>query len=172
MVHGRVVRPPHYGARLDALDEAPIRAMPGVIAGSQIPCAPAAFGAAPEGRFCGDGTAMVCGAEPDENAVIATDGTVCHRDLRRPQGSRNRPGGPYRFVDFAPGDFVKGERNAAYHVSNRPCFDTIEVKGGGGALASAILASLIKKPIVPPLAELAGLPSMGLATMKRPPLCE
>ena len=32
MVHGRVVRPPHYGARLDALDEAPIRAMPGVIA--------------------------------------------------------------------------------------------------------------------------------------------
>jgi nicotinate dehydrogenase subunit B len=32
MVHDRVVRPPHYGARLDALDEAPIRAMPGVIA--------------------------------------------------------------------------------------------------------------------------------------------
>ena len=32
MVHGRVVRPPRYGARLDNLDKAPIRAMPGVIA--------------------------------------------------------------------------------------------------------------------------------------------
>ncbi len=32
MAHGRVVRPPRYGARLDNLDEAPIRAMPGVVA--------------------------------------------------------------------------------------------------------------------------------------------
>jgi nicotinate dehydrogenase subunit B len=32
MVHGRVVRPPRYDARLDHLDEAPIRAMPGVVA--------------------------------------------------------------------------------------------------------------------------------------------
>jgi CO/xanthine dehydrogenase Mo-binding subunit len=32
MVHGRVVRPPRYGARLDNVDEAEVRAMPGVLA--------------------------------------------------------------------------------------------------------------------------------------------
>ena len=32
MVHGRVVRPPRYGAKLEAVDAAQIRAMPGVIA--------------------------------------------------------------------------------------------------------------------------------------------
>jgi nicotinate dehydrogenase subunit B len=32
MVHGRVVRPPSYGARLDSFDEAKVKAMPGVIA--------------------------------------------------------------------------------------------------------------------------------------------
>ena len=32
MVHGRVVRPPRYGARLDSFDEARVKAMPGVIA--------------------------------------------------------------------------------------------------------------------------------------------
>jgi len=45
--------------------------------------------------------------------------------------------GPYRFVDFAPGDFVKGERNPVYHFPNRPYFDTIEVKGGGDAVSAA-----------------------------------
>src|SRR6185295_18816858 len=32
MLHGRVVRPPRYGARLESFDEAKVRAMPGVIA--------------------------------------------------------------------------------------------------------------------------------------------
>jgi len=32
MLHGRVVRPPRYGARLDNVDEAPVRALPGVVA--------------------------------------------------------------------------------------------------------------------------------------------
>ena len=32
MLHGRVVRPPSYAATLAALDEAPVRAMPGVVA--------------------------------------------------------------------------------------------------------------------------------------------
>jgi nicotinate dehydrogenase subunit B len=32
MVHGRVVRPPRYAARLDGVDDAAVRAMPGVIA--------------------------------------------------------------------------------------------------------------------------------------------
>jgi len=45
--------------------------------------------------------------------------------------------GPYRFVDFKPGDVVHGEINAAYHVPNRPFFDTLEMKGGGDAVSAA-----------------------------------
>ncbi len=45
--------------------------------------------------------------------------------------------GPYRFVDFKPGDLVKGERNPFYHERNRPYFDTIEMKGGGDAVSAA-----------------------------------
>jgi peptide/nickel transport system substrate-binding protein len=45
--------------------------------------------------------------------------------------------GPYRFVGFEPADLVKGERNPAYHVPNRPYFDTIELKGGGDAVSAA-----------------------------------
>src|SRR5262245_38880627 len=35
--------------------------------------------------------------------------------------------GPYRFVDFKPGDTVRGEINSTYHVSNRPFFDSLEL---------------------------------------------
>jgi peptide/nickel transport system substrate-binding protein len=45
--------------------------------------------------------------------------------------------GPYKFVDFKPGDLVKGEINTSYHVPNRPHFDTIEMKGGGDAVSAA-----------------------------------
>jgi peptide/nickel transport system substrate-binding protein len=45
--------------------------------------------------------------------------------------------GPYRFVDFRPGDLVRGEINPNYHVENRPHFDTIEMKGGGDAVSAA-----------------------------------
>jgi peptide/nickel transport system substrate-binding protein len=45
--------------------------------------------------------------------------------------------GPYRFLAFAPGDLVRGERNPSYHVPNRPHFDTIEIKGGGDAVSAA-----------------------------------
>ena len=45
--------------------------------------------------------------------------------------------GPYRFVDFKPGDIVRGELNPAYHMPNRPYFDTIEMKGGGDATSAA-----------------------------------
>ena len=45
--------------------------------------------------------------------------------------------GPYKFVDFKPGDMVKGELNTAYHMANRPYFDTIEMKGGGDAISAA-----------------------------------
>src|SRR5215813_8062073 len=45
--------------------------------------------------------------------------------------------GPYRFVEFNPGDLVRGERNPSYHVADRPYFDTIEMKGGGDAVSAA-----------------------------------
>jgi len=45
--------------------------------------------------------------------------------------------GPYKFVDFKPGDMVRGELNAAYYLSNRPFFDAIEMKGGGDAVSAA-----------------------------------
>jgi peptide/nickel transport system substrate-binding protein len=58
--------------------------------------------------------------------------------------SREAPGnlkpvgtGPYRFVEFKPGDLVRGERNPNYHVPNRPYFDAIEMKGGGDAVSAA-----------------------------------
>src|SRR3954447_4509294 len=45
--------------------------------------------------------------------------------------------GPYKFVDFKPGDMVRARRNPDYHVANRPHFDTLEVKGGGDAVSAA-----------------------------------
>jgi len=45
--------------------------------------------------------------------------------------------GPYKFVDFKPGDIVRGEINANYHMPNRPFFDSIEMKGGGDATSAA-----------------------------------
>jgi peptide/nickel transport system substrate-binding protein len=45
--------------------------------------------------------------------------------------------GPFRFVDFKPGDLVKGELNPSYHVPNQPFFDSIEMKGGGDAVSAA-----------------------------------
>jgi len=45
--------------------------------------------------------------------------------------------GPYRFVDFKPGDILHAELNSAYHVANRPFFDTVEMKGGGDPVSAA-----------------------------------
>ena len=45
--------------------------------------------------------------------------------------------GPYKFVDFKPGDVVKAELNPTYHQPNRPFFDTLEMKGGGDAASAA-----------------------------------
>jgi peptide/nickel transport system substrate-binding protein len=45
--------------------------------------------------------------------------------------------GPYKFVDFKPGDSVRGEINRNYHEPNRPYFDAIEMKGGGDAVSAA-----------------------------------
>ncbi|OSJ34128.1 peptide ABC transporter substrate-binding protein [Bradyrhizobium japonicum] len=45
--------------------------------------------------------------------------------------------GPYKFVEFQPGDLLRGEINRDYHMPNRPHFDTIEMKGGGDAVSAA-----------------------------------
>src|SRR5204863_370642 len=45
--------------------------------------------------------------------------------------------GPYKFVEFKPGDVIRGELNPDYHMPNRPHFDTIEMKGGGDAVSAA-----------------------------------
>ncbi len=45
--------------------------------------------------------------------------------------------GPYSFVEFRPGDIVRGKRFEGYHMPNRPFFDTIEMKGGGDAVSAA-----------------------------------
>lgn len=43
----------------------------------------------------------------------------------------------YKFVEFKPGDFIRGEINLDYHMPNRPHFDSIEMKGGGDAVSAA-----------------------------------
>ena len=45
--------------------------------------------------------------------------------------------GPYKFVDFKPGDLVRGEINTNYHEPNKPYFDSFEMKGGGDAISAA-----------------------------------
>ena len=45
--------------------------------------------------------------------------------------------GPYLFVDFKPGDLVRGKINPNYHMPNRPYFDAVEMKGGGDAVSAA-----------------------------------
>ncbi len=45
--------------------------------------------------------------------------------------------GPYKIVDFKPGDMVRAEINTNYHIANRPHFDTLEMKGGGDATSAA-----------------------------------
>jgi peptide/nickel transport system substrate-binding protein len=78
---------------------------------------------------------------------VAYTGMIIPKHLFEPYkgaNSRDAPAnfkpvgtGPYRFVEFKPGDVIRGERNASYHVANRPYFDTIEMKGGGDAVSAA-----------------------------------
>ena len=80
-------------------------------------------------------------------AFCAAEGMVIPKHLFAPYvgaKSRDAPNnlrpvgtGPYKFVDFKPGDIVRGEINTSYHMPNRPYFDTIEMKGGGDATSAA-----------------------------------
>ncbi len=95
-------------------------------------------------------TVRVVFAEPTPNwarVFVGNFGLVLprhHFDAWRGAKSRDAPAnlrpvgtGPYRFVDFKPGDIVRGELNPAYHEPNRPHFDAIEMKGGGDAVSAA-----------------------------------
>ncbi len=60
------------------------------------------------------------------------------------QNSRNAPynlkpvgTGPYKIVEFKPGDVALYAINPDYHVPNRPFFDAVELKGGGDAVSAA-----------------------------------
>ena len=78
---------------------------------------------------------------------VARQGVILPRhlfDAYRGAKSREAPWnlkpvgtGPYRFVDFRPGDIVRGEINRDYHEANRPYFDSVEMKGGGDAVSAA-----------------------------------
>ena len=80
-------------------------------------------------------------------AFVAAEGMIIPKHLFGPYAgakSRDAPTnlkpvgtGPYTFVDFKPGDIVRGEINPNYHMPNRPFFDTIEMKGGGDATSAA-----------------------------------
>ncbi|MEO7116368.1 MAG: peptide ABC transporter substrate-binding protein [Caldimonas sp.] len=80
-------------------------------------------------------------------AFVAAEGMIIPKHLFGPYAgakSREAPNnlkpvgtGPYKFVDFKPGDIVRGEINKTYHMPNRPFFDTIEIKGGGDATSAA-----------------------------------
>jgi peptide/nickel transport system substrate-binding protein len=80
-------------------------------------------------------------------AFVAAEGMIIPKHLFAPYiGAKSREAptnlkpvgtGPYKFVDFKPGDIVRGEINTNYHMANRPYFDTIEMKGGGDATSAA-----------------------------------
>ena len=80
-------------------------------------------------------------------AFVAAEGMIIPKHLFAPYAgakSREAPAnlkpvgtGPYKFVDFKPGDMVRGEINTNYHMANRPHFDSIEMKGGGDAVSAA-----------------------------------
>jgi len=80
-------------------------------------------------------------------AFVAAEGMIIPKHLFAPYaGAKSREAptnlkpvgtGPYKFVDFKPGDMVRGEINTNYHMANRPHFDSIEMKGGGDAVSAA-----------------------------------
>jgi peptide/nickel transport system substrate-binding protein len=45
--------------------------------------------------------------------------------------------GPYKVVDFKPGDTLRAAAHMDYHVANQPAFDALEIKGGGDATSAA-----------------------------------
>jgi peptide/nickel transport system substrate-binding protein len=59
------------------------------------------------------------------------------KSRENPANTRPVGTGPYKIVDFKPGDTLRAEAYAGYHVPNQPFFDTLEIKGGGDATSAA-----------------------------------
>ncbi len=80
-------------------------------------------------------------------ALVGSAGLILPKHVFEPYSgakSRENPAntrpvgtGPYKIVDFKPGDMLRAEANKDYHVPNQPFFDTLEVKGGGDATSAA-----------------------------------
>jgi len=74
-------------------------------------------------------------------AAVFTSGGLLPRHIFEPlKGATSRDAigmikpvgtGPYKLVEFKPGDVVRAEINPTYHIPNRPYFDRIEIKCGG-----------------------------------------
>ncbi len=81
-----------------------------------------------------------------QDAFCGNRGMIIPRHVFEPyKGAKSREApanvkpvgtGPYKYVDFKPGDIVRAEINANYHMPNRPFFDTLEMKGGGDAVSA------------------------------------
>jgi len=81
------------------------------------------------------------------DAFVGVRGMLIPRHVFEPyKGAKSREApanlapvgtGPYQFVEFRPGDLVRGKLNPNYHEPNKPYFDTIEMKGGGDAVSAA-----------------------------------
>lgn len=80
-------------------------------------------------------------------ALVGSTGAILPKHVFEPfMGGKSRENpantkpvgtGPYKIVDFKPGDTLRAEAYAGYHVPNQPFFDTLEIKGGGDATSAA-----------------------------------
>ena len=80
-------------------------------------------------------------------ASVFTSGGLLPRHVFEPlkgAGARDAIGmvhavgtGPYKLVEFKPGDLIRAEINPSYHVANRPFFDRLEIKCGGDSVGAA-----------------------------------
>jgi peptide/nickel transport system substrate-binding protein len=65
------------------------------------------------------------------------EGFMGAKSRENPANTKPVGTGPYKIVDFKPGDTLRAEAYAGYHVPNQPHFDTLEIKGGGDATSAA-----------------------------------
>ena len=80
-------------------------------------------------------------------ALVGSSGPILPKHVFEPfMGAKSRENpantkpvgtGPYKIVDFKPGDTLRAEANTNYHVPNQPFFDALEIKGGGDATSAA-----------------------------------
>jgi peptide/nickel transport system substrate-binding protein len=81
------------------------------------------------------------------NPLVGLAGMLIPKHLYEPyKGAKSReapnnlkPVGTscYKFVEFTPGDLVRGVINTSYYEPNKPYFDSVEMKGGGDAVSAA-----------------------------------